>query len=183
MLQHLFTSKVRVQILMRLFLNASSRAYLRELAKEFDVSPGHLRSELQQLSAAGLLSTDREGRQVWYSAEQAHPLFPELQSMVRKSLGMDRIIDSVVERLGNLEAAYLVGDYAEGRDTGIIDLVLIGGIDHTILDDLAGKVEKHIQRRIRTLVMTRQEFGDMTESGRLFPNLSIWNSQERLADE
>lgn len=174
MLHQLFTSKVRVQILMRLFLNASSRAYLRELAKEFDVSPGHLRSELQQLSAAGLLSVSRDGRQVWYRAAQAHPLFPELQSMVRKSLGMDRILDSIVDRLGNLERAYLVGDYAEGRDTGIIDLVLVGDIDRANLDDLVAKTERYIDRRIRTLVLQRQELRTMIENGTLSPRLALW---------
>lgn len=178
MLQQLFTSKVRVQILMRLFLNASSKAYLRELAKEFDVSPGHLRSELQQLSAAGLLSAARDGRQVWYRAEPAHPLFPELQSMVRKSLGMDRIIDSIVERLGNLEAAYLVGDYAEGRDTGIIDLVLVGDIDRSNLDDLVTKTERYIGRRIRHLVLDREELQEIARNVAFTPLLVLWQRDD-----
>ena len=162
MLDILFTSKMRVQILMRLFLNTDSRAYLRELAKDFDASPGHVRAELQQLTRAGLLSSSKEGRQVLYRAEQAHPLFPELQSMVRKSLGMDRILDSIVERLGKLEAAYLTGDYAEGRDTGIIDLVLVGDIDRQNLDDLVAKTERFINRKIRTLVLSRQELGQLS---------------------
>jgi len=157
MLDSLFTSKMRVQILMRLFLNTDSRVYLRELAKNFDASPGHVRSELQQLTRAGLLSRAKEGRQVLYRAEQDHPLFPELQSMVRKALGMDRILDSIVERLGKLEAAYLTGDYAEGRDTGIVDLVLVGDIDRHKLDDLVTKTERFINRRIRTLVLSAQE--------------------------
>ena len=97
MLDSLFTSKMRVQILMRLFLNADSHTYLRELAKDFDASPAHVRSELMRLSAAGLLASAKEGRQVQYRADRSHPLFPELQSMVRKALGMDRIIDSIVE--------------------------------------------------------------------------------------
>ena len=162
MLDILFTSKMRVQILMRLFLNTDSRAYLRELAKDFDASPGHVRAELQQLTRAGLLSSSKEGRQVLYRAEQAHPLFPELQSMVRKSLGMDRILDSIVERLGKLEAAYLTGDYAEGRDTGIIDLVLVGDIDRQNLDDLVAKTERFINRKIRTLVLSQQELGQLS---------------------
>lgn len=158
MLDSLITSKMRVQILMRLFLNAKSRVYLRELAKEFNASPGHVRTELQQLTRAGLLSSVKEGRQVLYRAECSHPLFPELQSMVRKSLGMDRILDSILDRLGKLEAAYLTGDYAEGRDTGIIDLILVGDIDRHNLDDLVTKTERFIQRRIRTLVLSAGEF-------------------------
>ena len=177
MLDGLFTSKMRVQILMRLFLNPDSHAYLRELAKEFHASPGHLRSELQQLSGAGLLSTFRQGRQVWYRAERTHPLFPELQSMVRKALGMDRILDSIIERLGRVEAAYLTGDYAEGRDTGIIDLVLVGDIDRRNLTDLTTKTERYIGRKIRTLALSGEEFAAMQKQHALSPCFELWRGE------
>jgi len=174
MLDGLFTSKMRVQILMRLFLNPDSQAYLRELSGEFRASPGHVKSELSQLSAADLLRSSRRGRQVYYSANSSHPLFPELQSMVRKALGMDRIIESIVERLGNLEAAYLTGDYAEGRDTGIIDLLLVGDINRMNLDDLVTKTERFIQRRIRTLVLSKEEMSDPDMLDQLQPRLLLW---------
>ena len=146
---------------MRLFLNSDSRCHLRELAHDFDASPGHVRSELQQLSAAGLLTSEKVGRQVQYRADCSHPLFPELQSMVHKALGMDRIVDSIIERLGKLEAAYLTGDYAEGRDSGVIDLVLVGDIDRHSLSDLVEKTERFIDRKIRTLVVSSPEWGDL----------------------
>ena len=57
---------------------------------------------------------------------------------------MDKILDSMIERLGNLEKALLIDDYAEGKDTGIIDLVLIGDIDQISLQDLTRKTEKYI---------------------------------------
>ena len=177
MLDSLITSKMRVQILMRLFLNPDSHAYLRELAEEFHASPGHVKAELQQLSQAGLLAGEKSGRQVNYRADRSHPLFPELQSMVRKALGMDRILDSIVARLGHLEAAYLTGDYAEGKDTGIVDLVLVGDIDQTNLADLVAKTERYVERRIRTLVVTAEEFRSMSESGRLNPSLPLWVSR------
>jgi DNA-binding transcriptional ArsR family regulator len=176
MLDSLIASKMRVQILMRLFLNPDSRTYLRELAQDFDASPGHVRSELRQLSEAGLLTSAKEGRQVHYRADRSHPLFPELQSMVRKALGMDRIFESILDRLGNLEAAFVTGDYAEGRDTGIVDLVLVGDINRRNLDDLVAKTERYVQRRIRTLVLSQQEFELMHSTGRLQPCFQLWSS-------
>lgn len=176
MLGSIITSKMRVQILMRLFLNPNSRAYLRELSQEFDASPGHVRSELQQLSEAGLLASEKAGRQVQYRADLSHPLFPELQSMVRKALGMDRILESILERLGKLEAAYLTGDYAQGRDTGIIDLVLVGDIDRHNLDDLVAKTERYIQRRIRSLILSSTEFDELVAGGSLQPTFMLWHA-------
>ena len=170
----LITSKTRIRILMRLFLNPDRQAYLRELAGELKVSPSQVRDELRQLNDAGLLEREKIGRQINYRANSKHPLFPELHSMVRKALGMDQILDSIIERLGNLEQAWLVDDYAEGKDTGLIDLVLVGEIDRSNLDDLVAKTEQYIERKIRTLVLSVGEFERMLPSLSQRPNLVLW---------
>ena len=172
----LITSKTRIKILMRLFLNPKQNAYLRELADEFNASPSQVREELRQLNDAGFLESHKNGRQIQYQANQKHPLFHELQSMVQKALGMDRILDSILERLGNLEEAYLIDDYAEGKDTGIIDLVLIGDIDQENLNDLVHKTERYIDRKIRTLILSSDEFRKKKSLLQNRPILSMWCS-------
>lgn len=179
-LSGLITSKTRVRILMRLFLNPSRQAYLRELAKEFSVSPSQIKEELQQLSKTKFLSHQKNGRQILYRANTKHPLFNELQSMVKKALGMDRILESIIERLGNLEEAYLIDDYAEGKDTGLIDLVLVGDIDHINLRDLVGKTERYIKRKIRTLTLSSSEWGRMRTSLSKRPMLLLWQQKTDL---
>lgn len=177
-LNSLITSKTRVKILMRLFLNPDRNAYLRELAGEFNISTGLVSEELKQLKKAGFLESEKNGRQIHFRANRLHPLFFELNSMVKKALGMDKIIDSIVERLGNLEMAYLVGDYAEGKDTGIIDLVLVGDIDQANLSDLVKKTEKHIGRKIRTLAVGCEEFESMQQLFSKKPMLLLWENGE-----
>ena len=154
----LITSRMRIRILMRLFLNPERKAYLRELAEEFGASPSHIKDELDQLSASNLLISKKNGRQVLFSANKDHPIFTELHSMVIKAFGIDQVLESIVKRLGKLKKAILIDDYAEGKDNGIIDLVLIGDIDQGNLLDLKDKTEKHIGRKIRTLVLTADEF-------------------------
>ena len=170
----LITSKTRIKILMRLFLNPQQNAYLRELSDEFNASPSQIREELHQLNDAGFLESRKQGRQIHYKANQNHPLFNELQSMVQKALGMDRILESIIERLGNLEEAYLIDDYAEGKDTGIIDLVLIGQIDQENLVDLVRKTERYIERKIRTLVLSNKEWTALQSNLAKRPLLLIW---------
>src|SRR5210317_1944289 len=173
----LITSKTRIKILMRLFLNPKQNAYLRELSDEFNASPSQIREELKQLNAAGFLDSQKNGRQIHYKANQKHPLFHELQSMVQKSMGMDRILDSILERLGNLEEAYLINDYAEGKDTGIIDLVLIGDIDQENLTDLVHKTERYIDRKIRTLIVQPDEWPTFSKSIIKRPMLQLWKHE------
>jgi DNA-binding transcriptional ArsR family regulator len=154
----LITSKIKIKILIRLFLNPAQKAYLRELANEFKVSPSQVSTEMALLKEASIVTTQKKGRNIFYAANTAHPLFPELSSMVKKAVGVDHIIDSIVSRLGSLDKALLMDDYARGRDSGIIDLLLVGHIDHSALSKLTAKAEKHIDRKIRTMCLTPDEY-------------------------
>ena len=99
--------------------------------------------------------------------------------MIDKVMGVDQVIDGIVNRLGDLEEAYLIGDYAEGKDTGIIDLVLVGNIDQYHLNDLIRKTERYLKRKIRSLVLNRQEFTELLTEFKKRPKLLIWEAKKR----
>lgn len=178
LLSGLISSKTRIKLLMRFFLNPGTRSYLRELSKEFGVSTNAVREELNQLTKTQLLKSEKNGRNVMYSANTAHSLFPELSSMVQKVMGIDQVVDSIVNRLGNLEAAYLIGDYADGKDTGIIDLVFVGDIDSFHLNDLTKKTEHYINRKIRTLVFKTDELNQFAAELSKRPQLLIYKKDQ-----
>ncbi len=177
LLSGLIASKTRIRLLIRLFFNPQTKSYLRELAKEFDISTNSVREELNQLKKTNLLKSEKNGRQVYYMANTNHSLFPELKSMVSKVMGIDQVIDSIVRRLGDLERAYLIDDYAEGKDTGIIDLLLVGDIDEYHLNDLSRKTERYIKRKIRSLVLGKDEFESFHAKMKNRPWLLIWEAQ------
>jgi cell division protein ZapA (FtsZ GTPase activity inhibitor) len=174
----LISSKTRIKLLVRFFCNPGTSSYLRELAKEFDVSTNAVREELAQLTSSGFLNTQKNGRQVNYLANEQHPLFPELKSMVAKVMGIDQVIDGIVIRLGELKRAYLIDDYAEGKDTGIVDLLLVGSINMGQLADLSQKTEKYIKRKIRSLVLSQEEFTRFETKLRQRPYLLIWEAKK-----
>ncbi len=97
--------------------------------------------------------------------------------MVSKVMGIDQVIDSIVSRLGDLERAYLLDDYAEGKDTGIIDLMLVGDIDQYHLNDLSRKTERYINRKIRSLVLSRDEYIDLKPKLENRPRVLIWEAK------
>ncbi|MGD9973137.1 MAG: winged helix-turn-helix domain-containing protein [Desulfatirhabdiaceae bacterium] len=178
LLSGIISSKTRIKLLIRFFFNPETRSYLRELAKEFGVSTNAVREELNQLTETRLLKSEKNGRQVLYAANIDHPLFPELRSMVNKVMGLDQVIDGIVNRLGDLDFAYLIDDYAEGKDTGIIDLLLVGNIDMYHLNDLSRKTERYINRKIRSLVMTREEYQLSFPGLHNRPRFLIWARQD-----
>ena len=97
--------------------------------------------------------------------------------MVSKVMGIDQVVDGIVTRLGDLEQAYLLDDYAEGKDSGIIDLVLVGNVDQYHLNDLSRKTERYIKRKIRTLVLSRDEFKEFEPKLTACPHILIWKAK------
>ncbi len=164
MLDALITSKTRLKLIAKFFLNPHLSSYLRELASEFGESTNGVRVELERLTKAGLLKKKTNGRTIKYSANTSHPLFPELNSIVCKYFGIDKIVDEILSRLGNVEAAYITGDYARGIDSGVIDLVIVGKIDEHYLQYLVKRAEELVKRKIRILVISRDELQDLKQS-------------------
>jgi DNA-binding transcriptional ArsR family regulator len=90
LLNSLITSKTRVKILLKFFMNPETSAHLRGLATEFDESTNGVRVELNRLSEAGLLESSQSGNKIYYQANTKHGLYPEINSIVRKYLGIDQ---------------------------------------------------------------------------------------------
>jgi hypothetical protein len=145
-------------MLLKFFTNSAATAYLRELAEEFDESTNSIRHELNNLSRAGYLTSHEDGRTIKYRANTKHPLYNEVKNLVHKYLGIDKIIDHVLARLGDLQLAFIVGDYANGKDTGTIELVLVGNINEKYLKRLEEKAKNLLHRNIKTQVVSPEHF-------------------------
>ncbi|QEC52127.1 hypothetical protein EDD80_11722 [Anseongella ginsenosidimutans] len=158
MLDALISSKTRIKLLLRLFLNPENTAYLRGLADEFGESTNSVRVELNRFEKAEMVTSANSGNKKMYRANTSHPLYRELQSILLKYIGIDRVIESVTERLGDLEKVYLAGDYASGKDSGVIDLVFIGNIDKVYLLRLVEKAEAITGRKVRFLTYETREW-------------------------
>ena len=178
MLDTLITNKTRIKLLLRFFLNSDSRSYLRNLENEFEESTNAIRIELNRFEDAGLLTTSLKGNRKIFQANQKHPLYNELHNILLKYVGIDQVIDKILQRLGNVKKAYVTGDIASGKDIRIIDLVLIGDdINQNYLNKLIDKVEKLIHRKIRCFILKNNEEKSYMKH---YPGaLIIWTSNSK----
>ncbi|NLI13310.1 MAG: winged helix-turn-helix transcriptional regulator [Peptococcaceae bacterium] len=174
MLESLITSQTRIKLLLKFFLNPESKSYLRELAEEFGESTNSVRLELNRLTQAGLLTSTENGRTKVYQANPHHPLFPEIQSMVRKFTGIDQLIPEILAKLGEIHSAFITGDYAQGIDSGIIDLVVVGKVNEIYLKSLIDKVEPFIHRKIRFLVLSDGELENLKNTLKIEEAIPLW---------
>ncbi len=153
MLESLITSKTRIKLLLKFFLNINNQGYLRSLEQEFNESTNGIRQELNRFEQAGLLLVEADGNKKLYRANILHPLFKDLNSIIRKFVGVEELLEKVVDRLGNVQKVYLEGRIAQGLDSDIIDLMIIGNdIDRNYLSSLVEKAEPLIGKKIRYLV-------------------------------
>src|SRR5210317_1245410 len=113
MLDTLITSKTRIKLLLKFFLNSNSRSYLRNLESEFGESTNSIRIELNKFEKAGLLQTELDGNKKYFRANTKHPLFKDIHSIMLKHLGFDKIIERVINKLGHLNKVYVTGDFAK----------------------------------------------------------------------
>jgi hypothetical protein len=140
--------------LLKFFSRPDAVGHLRGLAEEFGDSTNSVRVELQNLEEAGLLQSVPNGQKIQYRVNRTNPFYADLVALVSKYLGFDELIENVLERVGDLEEAYVVGDYATGVDSGTIELVLVGQLRTDVVDDLIPKVEQRIRRKITYTVYT-----------------------------
>ena len=158
MIDSLITNKTRIKLLLRFFLNAGATSYLRGLETEFGESTNAIRLELNRFEEAGLLVSSMEKNKKMYQANKKHPLYSEIRSIVRKSMGLDQLVEKVVHKLGNVTRAYITGQIAKGLDDQEIDFVLIGDeIDKDFLVTLIEKVEKLIKRKVKCFILRDDE--------------------------
>ena len=157
MLNKLITSKTRLRLLIKFFVNQANRGYLNGLAAEFNESTNSIRKELNHLSEAGYLEKYKDNNKIGYKANVNHPMFEILRKVVLKHLGLEDIIDHVLNQIGEVNEIHVLGDYAKGLDSGLIEVLLIGNeLNTKYLSNLELKIEKLIDRKVQFIISNRK---------------------------
>ncbi len=157
MLGELITSKTRLRLLVKFFISQANKGYLNGLANEMGESTNSIRKELNHLFDAGYLKKSKSNNKVEYNVNTDHPLYETLKKVVYKHLGLEDIIDNVLERMGDVEKIIIIGDYAKGIDSGNIEVVLVGiNLNFTYISKLEQKIENLIGRKVNFFLSAKE---------------------------
>ena len=181
MIGSLITSQTRIKLLRKFFLNSNTLGHLRGLETEFGESSNSIRIELNRFEEAGLLTSLRDGNKKIYQANKKHPLFSDIHNIIMKEAGLDQVIDKVIHRIGNLISVYLTGDFARGKDSVVIELILVGEeIDREYLARKVLQAEELVGRTVHYIILDPAEavkhLGEIN-SADLFP---LWSNEENI---
>ena len=158
MLQTLITSKTRLRILVKFFINAANIGHLRGLAEEMHESTNAIRKELNNLEEAGYLKKEAVQNRISYKANTQHPLYKTLKNIIFQHIGLDSIVEMVLDRMGSVNKVIVIGDYANGNDTGTIEVVVIGEeLNTEYIENLSLKIEKEIKRKVQFFITPKYD--------------------------
>ena len=157
----LFPNQYRRKVLGLLLMRPEQQIHLRELARVIGAAPGTLKKELDALCEAGLLRAERVGNQVRFCANTAHPVFPELQALIRKTIGLaDALRLSLAPLAGRIDAAFVFGSMASGTESAgsDIDLMVVGDAGFAEVVDATYEAQAALGREINPNVMSASEW-------------------------
>lgn len=164
---------------MKFFLNSSTKAHLRGLESEFGESSNSIRLELNRFEEAGLLHSLRDGNKKVYQANLSHPLYIDIHNLILKETGIDRVIEKVIHRMGNPMAVFLTGDFAHGKDSPVIELIIVAvEIDREYLARKVGQAEDLVGRKVSYIVLEQNEAEGYLEKFKPSDLLPLWKTEK-----
>jgi len=130
---------------------------MRALASDLGESSNAVRLELNRLQNAGMLMSYKEGNKKLFQVNNQHPLFEPINTIIKQHAGVDHIISNVLKGLGSIDKVYLTGSLANGLETNVIDIILIGDVNNEYLLETVQKIERGLEKEIRCQVFSTSE--------------------------
>lgn len=162
MLEKLFTSGIRADIMSLLFNNPEEKFYVREIARLVNKNPSGVKRELDKLENMDLVLSEKKGNLKYFTVNRNSPLFPELKGLIAKSLGVPGALKSVLTA-SDAKTAFIYGPYVDNTNLPSLDLFVVSDSNHIrkTFDD----VEKRFGRGINLTLMSLSDYKSKKKSG------------------
>ena len=163
LLDPIFT-KTQQRVLGALFGHPERSFYASELIRETGTGSGAAQRELARLERVGLIVSEPIGRQKHYRANTVAPLFPEVRSIILKTIGLAEPLRAALEPLASaIDVAFVYGSVAKAFDHAGSDIDLMVVSNTVSYGDVFGALEnagRELGRKISPTIYTRAEWTD-----------------------
>lgn len=160
MLKRLFASKTRTDLLRLFFTRLDAKLYVRAIAREVRRDISGIKRELDNLEKAGILTSEKVGNLRYYTVNTACPIFAELRSIVAKTVGARASLEETLRRIKGVRSAVLYSTNAHepGEEPSAMDLLVVGEMDLTELNEAINEIERRLGREINYLAFDEAEY-------------------------
>jgi predicted nucleotidyltransferase len=170
MLERLFTSRVRVRLLILFLTHPGEAFYIRQIVRLTGETYNNVRQELQNLAQLGLILSERRANATYYQANVQHLLFPELKRIVLKTEAVGDRLREALTGLRDIRVAFIYGSTAKGTESpsSDVDLMVIGEVDLDALDRAIDSIEEEIGRTVNYTLFRVEEWQKRVAQGHSF---------------
>lgn len=160
MLNKLFSSKARVEILKLFLFNPDDSFYQRQISMLTGQSIRGVQREVEKLQSIGLIEKSAQGNRLYYRVNRNCSIFEDLKRILFKTTGIAEALKGKLVKSDSIKIAFLYGSYAKGEESlsSDIDLFVIGNITLKELSRLLSKSKSEIGREINYTVFKAGEF-------------------------
>ena len=170
MLEQLFGSNTRVDMLRLFFRSPAQQFYVREITRALDTQINAVRRELQLLIEANIVlevedpkgvNMDKPGAKLrkYYRVNTMSTLFPELEALIIKEQVLEEqdLIQEIMQKGGDIKLLIIAGRFTDGKPVPA-DMLLVGKIKTKIVEKLIAEYEAKFDVEIMYSIMDEQEF-------------------------
>jgi uncharacterized protein len=171
MLAQLLGSKLRARILGWLMMHPGERFYVRQLTVILGGDSTNVSRELARMAGMGILTCSPEGRQKYYSVNQAHPAYADLHGLVLKTSGLGDLVRAALAPFKDrIRCAFIFGSFArdEVSANSDIDLMVVGDITLREVAAALAPVGRTLGRELNPVLFTPAEFTAKAHTGHHF---------------
>jgi hypothetical protein len=172
MVEQLFGSKTRVKLLQLFMSNPNRSFYVREITRKVEEQINSVRRELSNLLSIGVITSDTQNNRLYYEVNQKYAYYEALSQMfgggkisAKKSSKKtgdaeptpEATLETEMRGLGNVQLAILTGQFTRD-ETGGIDIMIVGDINKTKVENFIAELEKVEKKEIRYVVFSETDF-------------------------
>ena len=185
MLQKLFSSRARVEILSTFLMNPEKERYMREVARITGEDYKNVSRELRNLQEIGLLSSRNEGNLKFFGINKGFVVYEELKSIFMKTKGVVGVLKEAISREKDIDYALIYGSFAMGteRAESDIDVMVIGGVSLEAVLALLRGPEELLSREINVSLYDLQEIQKRVKNNDPFITEVLGGSKIMLVGE
>lgn len=184
MIDKLFSSKARVDILKLFFFNPENSFYQRQISKLTGHSIRAVQREVNKFENLGIIKKSIQGNRIYYKVNKNCPIFKDLKNILLKSVGIAQVLKENLKN-NNIQIAFIYGSYAKDKENLIsdIDLMVIGKISSRELSHLLSRPRRELMREINYVVFSPEEFRERVKQKDHFLNSVLKDKKIFIAGE
>lgn len=165
----LFRSEGQGRLLARVYLAADRPEPIASLARELGLDAGGLTREADRLERAGLVRSERVGRQRLLRPNTESPYYDDLHGLLLTAFGPATVIGPALRDVPDIEEAFIFGSWAArylgvpGPEPADVDVMIVGTPSRRLVGRALRPLSDLLGREVNETIVSGERWREATE--------------------